>query len=108
MALLHATQGEVIDVRPHGTAIEAAQSVALFKSAHLEVLRLVFPAGHRMPSHQVAGEITIQCLEGEVEVEVAGRTTTLSTGQLLFAEGGEPHALHALQPTSVLVTIALR
>ena len=107
MALHHAEQGEVIDVRPYGGAITGAQSIALFKSAQLEVMRLVFPAGHRMPSHQVAGEITIQCLEGMVEVEVAGTVTALPAGHLLFVEGGVAHALRAIQAASVLVTVVL-
>ena len=107
MALHHATQGEVIDVRPYGAAITGAQSIALFKSSQIEVMRLVVPVGHRMPSHQVAGEITIQCLEGAVEVEVDGRVTVLPAGHLLFVQGGVAHALHATQASSVLVTIAL-
>ena len=66
MALQHASSGDVIDVRPYGARIDGAQSIALFKSTQLEVMRLVLPAGHRMPPHHVPGEITIQCLEGVV------------------------------------------
>ena len=107
MALHHAEQGEPIDVRPYGATIDVAQSIALFKSAQLEVLRLVFPAGHRMPPHKVAGGITVQCLEGCVEVEAAGRVTVLRAGHLLYLAGEVGHALHALEASSVLVTIVL-
>ena len=107
MALQHASSGDVIDVRPYGARIDGAQSIALFKSTQLEVMRLVLPAGHRMPPHHVPGEITIQCLEGAVEVEVDGRVTVLPAGHLLFVQGGVAHALHATQASSVLVTIAL-
>ena len=57
MALQHARQGQVIDVQPYGAAIRDAQSIALFKSDQIEVMRLVFPAGHHMPTHKVPGEI---------------------------------------------------
>jgi len=107
MALQHAQSGEAIDIRPYGVAIRDAQSVALFKSAQLEVIRLVFPAGHRMPAHRVSGEITLQCMEGAVEVQGDGRVTVLHAGHLMYLKGEEEHALHALEASSILVTIAL-
>jgi quercetin dioxygenase-like cupin family protein len=107
MALPHAEQGQPIDIRPHGATIHGAQSIALFKSERLEVIRLVFPAGHRMPSHKVSGPITLQCLEGAVEVDADGNTAVLHAGHLMYLKGGVEHALHALQASSVLVTIVL-
>lgn len=108
MALPHAQQGQPVDVRPLGDAIATAQSTALFKSDALEVMRLVFPAGHRMPAHKVPGEITIHCLEGAVQVALdKGPAVQLEAGHLLFVKGGVTHALTALQASSVLVTITL-
>lgn len=108
MALPHVQQGEPVDVRPYGDGIQAAQSFALFKSADLEVMRLVFPAGHQMPAHKVQGDITLHCLEGSVQVSLDGGTPALlQAGHLLFVQGGVTHALTAVQACSVLVTIAL-
>ncbi len=107
MALQHASSGDVIDVRPYGARIDGAQSIELFKSNQLEVMRLVLPAGHRMPSHHVPGEITIQCLEGVVRVDVAAASHDLPTGHLMYVAGGVEHALTAIESASVLVTIAL-
>ena len=107
MALTHAESGEVIDIRPYGDAIHQAQSIALFKFAQLEVIRLVFPAGHRMPSHKVSGTITLQCLEGEVEVEAHDRVILLRAGHLMHLKPQVEHGLHALEASSVLVTIVL-
>ncbi|WP_113519478.1 cupin, partial [Escherichia coli] len=64
MATPHAAPGELIDVRPLGAALQQAKSVALIRSTHLEVMRLVLPTGGRIPVHQAPGEITVQCLEG--------------------------------------------
>ncbi len=107
MALHHAEQGEVVDVRPYGAAIRNEQSIALFKSTQLEVMRLVFPAGHHMPLHKVAGEVTLQCLEGAVDVHAEGRTHRLPAGHLLYLRGGVEHSVHAPQAASLLVTIVL-
>ena len=110
MALSHANPGEVVSLRPYGTALPDTVSVALFKSEQLEVVRLSFPAGKTMPSHKVNGPITIQCLEGEVDVSHphAGSPSRLRAGDWLHLGGGDTHALTALRDTSVLVTIVLR
>jgi quercetin dioxygenase-like cupin family protein len=107
MALQHAQSGTAIDIRPYGDAIRQAQSIALFKFAQLEVVRLVLPAGHRMPSHKVSGAITLQCLEGAVEVQAGGETTALPAGHLMHLRPEVEHALHAPEASSILVTIVL-
>jgi quercetin dioxygenase-like cupin family protein len=107
MALPHAQTGEVIDIRPYGSKIHEAQSIALFKFPQLEVMRLVLPAGHRMPGHKVAGAITIQCLEGEVEVDANNCVTVLRAGHLMHLKPKVEHALHALKASSLLVTIVV-
>ena len=109
MALEHLQPGQVANVQPYGAALASASNTALFKSAELEVMRLVLPKGKSMPAHQVNGEITIQCLEGVVEVDANTSTPAiLKAGQLLFLQGGAPHALQALEDASVLVTIVVK
>lgn len=108
MALHHASSGEPVDVRPYGPGLHAQQTTALFKSADLEVIRLVLPAGKAMPPHKVAGEITVQCIEGRISVEVDGQGHELRAGQMLFLAGGVVHGVTALEDASALVTIALR
>jgi quercetin dioxygenase-like cupin family protein len=108
MALHHIESGEVVDLRPQGAVIDQAQSRALFKSGQLEVMRLVLQAGQAMPRHSVPGEITLQCLDGVVEVEVAGHATPLPAGHLMHVRGGVDHALRAVQACAVLVTVVLR
>lgn len=108
MALKHADPGQVIDLKPYGAALAQKQSIALFKSDDLEVMRLVLLAGKTMPSHDVAGEITLQCLEGSIEVTAEGATQVLYPGHLMYLPGRAPHALFALENASVLVTVALK
>lgn len=108
MALPHASAGQTIDIQPLGERLAAAKTVALFKAQDLEVMRLVLQAGKSLPPHQVAGEITIHCIEGVLDVTLDGRSHVLRAGQLLFLAGGAVHGVTALQDASALVTIALR
>jgi len=108
MALPHAQPGQAVDLRPLGPRLAETRTHALFKSQDLEVMRLVLRAGQSLPVHQVPGEITVQCLEGCVELTSDGQRHRLQTGELLFLPGGMPHDVRALVDSSALVTIALR
>lgn len=107
MALHHAVSGEIIDVRPLGSDLSSTTTRALYKSAHLELFRMVLAAGKTVPSHKVAGEITVQCLEGSIEFKLEGSTQVMRQGDLMCLAGAQPHSLTALEPSSVLVTILL-
>ena len=108
MAIPHADSGQVIDVRPLGPSLANERTVALFKTEDLEVIRLVLAAGKGMPPHKVAGEITIQCIEGRIDVTVDGDSNHLAAGQLIYLARNVLHGVTALDNASVLVTIALR
>lgn len=107
MALKHAQPLEVIDLHPLGDGFKQAVTSSLLKTGSLQLMRLVLPAGQRVPQHQVAGAITVHCLEGQVVLTTPGRECTLAGGQLVMLEGGEPHALAAMTDASLLVTILL-
>lgn len=108
MALPHAHSGQVIDVGPLGSRLSQEKSVALFKSADLEVMRLVLPAGRSLPEHSVPGEITIHCIEGAIEVSAHGAVVSLQAGQILYLGRGVAHGVAAQQDSSALLTVALR
>ena len=108
MAISHLSSGEPISLMPFGKTVNGERSVALFKSEELEVIRLVLTAGKSFPSHSVPGEITLQCLEGSIEVTTDGDVQTLSANQLMFLAGGVDHGLLALTDASALLTIVLR
>ena len=107
MSLPHASSGQLIDVRPLGNQLSSSTSRAILKTAGLELMRMVLQAGKSVQEHQVPGEITIQCLEGRVEVTAHGNSQLLRAGDMMYLQGGVPHALHAPEATSLLVTILL-
>ena len=107
MALEHAKAGEAWSVAPLGSDLSTTPSSALFKTGRLEVMRLVLQAGKVLPSHQVAGDITIQCLEGSLVVVAQDVERRLDAGHLMYLPGGASHAVRALADSSALVTIVL-
>lgn len=107
MALDHAQPNEIIDVRPWGDALANRRTITLFKSEQLEVIRLAMAAGKVIAEHRAPGEITVQCLEGRIVFTAGGKGQELAAGQMLYLRSGDPHALEALEPSSVLVTLAL-
>lgn len=108
MAIPHASSGQVVQILSSDGTLPSEQSYAVFKSEQLEVMRLVLPAGKAFPPHRVAGEITVQCLAGRLELDVDGTRQELRTGQLMFLAGGVPHGLLGLEDAIALVTIVLR
>ena len=108
MALSHVTSGQPVLVQPLGARLQDAKTRALFKSQDLELIHLVLLKGKSLPPHKVAGEITIHCLEGRLDVSADGHSQVLAPGQLLFLQRNALHGVTALEDASGLVTIALR
>jgi len=108
MSIPHALSGQPVAVAPFGTTLTEQRTVALFKSDQLEVIRLVLAPGKSMPMHKVAGEITIQCVEGTLDIDVDGDSTLMQAGQLMFLLGEVPHSVTARTHASALVTIVLK
>ncbi|MES2126964.1 MAG: hypothetical protein V4463_06800 [Pseudomonadota bacterium] len=107
MALQHAVSGQKIALQRGDDDIAHFTSVALAKTAHMELMRLVLPKDRQMPVHKVDGELTLQCLEGEIEVDAHGITTTLVAGEMLYLAGGVPHGVKAKVDAVALLTILL-
>jgi quercetin dioxygenase-like cupin family protein len=107
MALLHAASGERIQLERGDDDIAHFTSVALVKTEHMELIRLVLPKERSMPEHKVDGEMTLQCLEGEIAFDAHGRTTILHPGEMLYLAGGQPHSLRANKDAVALLTILL-
>lgn len=107
MAIDHARSGELIDLRLGGIKSPNGSSATLVRADHVEVFRMVMPRGKRTPEHQAAGAITIQCLEGAIELSAHGDIQRLEEGQLVYLQDAQPHAVHALEDTTLLISLWL-
>ncbi len=107
MAMHHAPPGEVVDVRPLGSALADSKTTTLFKTENVEAVRIVMPAGKEISEHEAPGEIIVQCLEGKVAFTALGKTTELEAGQLMYLAAEEPHSVKCIEAASFLLTILL-
>jgi quercetin dioxygenase-like cupin family protein len=107
MAILHAQPGEVVDVRPLGSALAGAKTSTLIKSKSVEVVRMVMAAGKVISDHKAPGEIMVQCLEGKVAFTAMSKTVELAAGQMLYLTAREPHSVKAIEDSSFLLTLLI-
>lgn len=105
MATHHAAPGEVVDLLPLGTGLRTARTTAIVKSDGFEAVRLVVLAGRQIAPHRVAGQITLHCLEGRVQIGLTDSTIDLAAGQWLYLDGGIEHFIRGVEDSSVLLTI---
>lgn len=105
MALHHAKPGETVDLRPLGRALKDAKTAAIIKADSFEAIRLVVLAGAEIPSHDVAGNITLHCLEGRVALGLDGASVELGAGDWIYLDGGAPHSVKGIEDSSLLLTI---
>ena len=107
MALQHAVSGERIMLQRGEDDIANFTSVALVKTDHMELIRLLVTKEKPVPEHRVEGEMTLLCLEGEIAFDAHGRTTILRPSEMIYLAGGEPHAIRANMDSVALMTILL-
>jgi quercetin dioxygenase-like cupin family protein len=107
MAIPHAKSGEVVDVRPLGSALTSTTTKTLVRAEQVEVIRLIVPAGKEIEEHKAKGELVVQCLEGRVAFTAFGKTQNLEAGKLLYLPTGEPHSVKGIENASLLLTILL-
>ena len=107
MAIPHAKPGEVVDVRPLGSALASAQTHTLVRAEQVEVIRLVVLAGKEIEEHKAKGEIVVQRLEGRAAFTAFGKAQNLEAGKLLYLPTGEPHTVKGVEDASLLLTVLL-
>ncbi|HCO22567.1 cupin domain-containing protein [Gimesia maris] len=108
MAIPHSQPGELVDVQPLGDALANQKTYTISKTEDLELIRLILPAGKIIPTHRTPGQITVQCIEGEVHFSAMGQEQKLEAGQLLFLLPGVPHSVRAVKDSSLLLTLVLQ
>ena len=77
----------------------------LFEGEAGELNHIAIPAGTPLPRHTSPVSAWLQVLRGKVQVTVNdSETITVSAGQMLHLPAGNPHALHPIEDSVVLVT----
>ncbi len=103
MALPHAQPLDIIDLRPLGADLAPTRSHSLLRTDKLQLMRIVLLAGQGLPTHQQAGEVCLQCIEGLLVVNTSAGDKVLQPGYAIVLPPGAQHALKAEQDSSLMV-----
>lgn len=105
MALKHAKSGEVVDLGPLGDKLKATKTSAIIKSEHFEAIRLIVHAGSTIPTHEVAGNVMLHCLEGHLRIGLSDGDIDLKEGEWVFLDRFEDYSISGVENSCVLMTI---
>ncbi len=69
------------------------------------VTLFAFDAGQELSEHSAPFDALVQILDGEAEIRISGQAFQLSAGDAIVMPGDAPHALKALKPFKMLLTM---
>jgi quercetin dioxygenase-like cupin family protein len=104
-ALFFALSDQIEVVRQELARSPGRIARTLSKIGELRATLVGMSAGASLQEHSSSGPITIQLLEGAIELQAAGQTWPLSAGMLLALEAGVPHAVMSDGGAFFLLTV---
>jgi quercetin dioxygenase-like cupin family protein len=78
----------------------------LAKDVDFRAILTVMHTGATIDEQDGDARASVQLIEGEAELEVAGRAAQLASGQLAVVDSGAPWVLRATRDCAVLITFA--
>lgn len=69
------------------------------------VTLFAFDAGQELSEHTAPYDALVQVLEGEAAITIAGRPYRVGAGEMLLMPAHQPHALKAVAPFKMLLTM---
>lgn len=69
------------------------------------VTLFAFEAGQELSEHTTPFDALVHILEGEAEVRISGAPFLLCAGDAIIMPANEPHALRAVKPFKMLLTM---
>lgn len=98
---------EVMSELPPDAASKARhRAEILVKTDTLRVVLVTMLQGAELHAHEAPGPITIQALQGAIEVTYDGGPTRLSAGEMIALGPGVRHGVVGLEDGAFLLTIA--
>ena len=83
----------------------AIVSKTLRKSHNMNLTLFAFDTGQALSGHSSPMDAYVQILSGEMNITIDQTTQAVKTGQLILMPAGINHALEALEPTKMLLTM---
>ncbi len=83
----------------------AVVSRTLIKKATGTVTLFAFDRGQELSEHTAPFDALVQVLDGEAQITVSGNPLQLSAGAMVIMPAEEPHAVKAVTPFKMLLTM---
>lgn len=99
-------RGEIEQLQREPEWTGGRNAKTLVKYDDFRVVLTALRAQARLPSHRTEGRISIQTLQGHIQVRAAERTFDLPAGGLLALDRAVAHEVQALEDSVLLLTIA--
>lgn len=80
-------------------------AITIFKTIMMRIVLIALHKGAEMKKHTAAGILSIQVIEGEMQLTTAEQNITLTSGQMLALHEGIPHSVVATKETIFLLTL---
>lgn len=82
-------------------------SLSVVKNDDLSVTLVMLKAGAHLKEHTARKAASVQVLSGRIRFSSGSAARELGAGMLAMVEGAVPHAVEALEESTLLVTAAL-
>jgi quercetin dioxygenase-like cupin family protein len=69
------------------------------------VTLFAFDQDQELSEHTAPFDALVHILDGEAEIKISGKPFSLKTGEAILMPANEPHALRALTPFKMLLTM---
>ncbi len=101
----HIESGEVVNLETLKGDMDVDSSYAIIKTQYMEVIRMALPSGKEIQEHHVEGELSVQCLKGNIIFNVNGEPCELKEDDWLFLEKKQTFSYSVKESTILLLTI---
>ena len=100
MAVVIPDLSSEVDVPRNGTL-----SRVMHQDDRMRLVLFAFDAGQELTEHRSASAAIVQVVSGRLKFIASGETHDLQPGGWLYMSSGEDHALEAIEPTLMLLTL---
>ncbi len=101
----HIQSGEIINLETLKGDMDVDSSYAIVKTKDMEVIRMALHEGKEIKEHHVDGELSVQCLKGNIIFNVNGKPCELNEDDWLFLEEKQTFSYSVKSDTILLLTI---
>ena len=106
-ALVFDLNAELTALRAEGPPKHGHRQKTLFKHAGRTIALFAIEGGGGLPDHKTAGTVSVQAVEGEVNVAAGSTDHRLREGQVLVIAPNVRHSVAAEHPAAFLLQVSL-